>query len=126
MFVSKKSHSVLLAVAVLSCAILSPKTALAVNECATGTVLAHEGKCNEEDDSSECTTRMEQTPQAYWCCCTDLGGVGEGKDTGCAAYGSSHGPSDLSYPVAICFVLVSFALHRLRQRTAGSSRRSQR
>lgn len=69
----------------LPLAVVLASTALAgVNECQDGMYFIYEGECvAPETDSGVCTTRLEQTPKARWCCCED-GYDPKKDDSGCA------------------------------------------
>ena len=46
--------------------------ALAVGECIEGMTNVYDRECERvEIDSGQCTTRIEQTPPARWCCCNE-------------------------------------------------------
>lgn len=56
-------------VTVLLISLAAPANAQ-VGECIEGMVNVYDRACETaENQSGQCTTRLESTPEAYWCCC---------------------------------------------------------
>ncbi len=57
-------------IALMSFFLFNASEALAVGECVTGMYkVANEACTTEQTYWGSCTTRYEQTPESYWCCC---------------------------------------------------------
>ena len=64
------NNRILLALFIVPMLLLSPTYASAVGECITGMTNIYNRACDtREEQSRQCTTRIEQTPEAQWCCC---------------------------------------------------------
>ncbi len=62
----------MIAVTVWGLFVLASGPAQAVGDCVEGMRSVYNRQCDEVDiEDGQCTTRYEQTPPTYWCCCPD-------------------------------------------------------
>lgn len=67
-FVKSFTNLIFFAVTLL----ISSNSYAAVGDCVKGMVNVYDHACDSAETSSgQCTTRMESTPEAYWCCCNE-------------------------------------------------------
>lgn len=108
--INRKSLTIITAMAF---AVLTQTTSAQVGSCRDGMHNVYNKACEQRElDTDMCTTRYEQTPESYWCCCEEGAPIVDCSKLFDAIFGSitSSGSSSASSSSASNAMTVSRAL----------------